>query len=62
MLPHGKDSAGGAVWEEGQQPPRAHLVRGGSPYHALLGRPTLAKFMAVPHCAYFKMKLPALAV
>jgi hypothetical protein len=29
-----------------------------SPYHALLGRPTLAKFMAVPHYAYLKMKLP----
>jgi hypothetical protein len=23
-----------------------------SPYHALLGRPALAKFMAVPHYAY----------
>jgi hypothetical protein len=29
-----------------------------SPYHALLGRPVLAKFMAVPHYAYLKMKLP----
>jgi hypothetical protein len=29
-----------------------------SPYHALLGRPALAKFMAVPHCPYLKMKLP----
>jgi hypothetical protein len=29
-----------------------------SPYHALLGRPTLAKFMVVPHYAYLKMKLP----
>ena len=29
-----------------------------SPYHALLGRPTLAKFMAVPHYAYLKMKMP----
>ena len=28
-----------------------------SPYHALLGRPTLAKFMAVPHYAYLKMKM-----
>jgi hypothetical protein len=28
------------------------------PYHALLGRPALAKFMAVPHYAYLKMKLP----
>ena len=28
-----------------------------SPYHALLGRPTLAKFMAIPHYAYLKMKM-----
>ncbi|XP_073355000.1 uncharacterized protein [Aegilops tauschii subsp. strangulata] len=29
-----------------------------SAYHALLGRPALAKFMAVPHYAYLKQKLP----
>jgi hypothetical protein len=29
-----------------------------SPYHALLGRSALAKFMAVPHYAYLKLKLP----
>jgi hypothetical protein len=29
-----------------------------SPYHVLLGRLDLAKFMAVPHYAYLKMKLP----
>jgi hypothetical protein len=29
-----------------------------SPYHALLGRPALAKFMVVPHYTYLKMKLP----
>jgi hypothetical protein len=29
-----------------------------SPYHMLLGRPALAKFMAVLHYAYLKMKLP----
>jgi hypothetical protein len=29
-----------------------------SPYHALLGRLALAMFMAVPHYAYLKMKLP----
>ena len=28
-----------------------------STYHALLGRPALAKFMAVPHYAYLKMKM-----
>src|SRR5438105_9896055 len=27
-------------------------------YHAILGRPTLAKFMAVPHYTYMLMKLP----
>ena len=30
-----------------------------SPCHALLGRPALAKFMAVPHYAYLKMKMPS---
>ena len=30
-----------------------------SPYHALLGRPALSKFMAVPHYAYLKMKIPS---
>ena len=29
-----------------------------SPYHALLGRPALAKFMASTHTAYLKMKIP----
>ena len=29
-----------------------------SPYHALLGRPALAKFMVVRHYAYLKMKMP----
>jgi hypothetical protein len=29
-----------------------------SPYHVLLGRPALAKFMALLHYAYLKMKLP----
>ena len=27
-------------------------------YHAILERPALAKFMAVPHCTYMLMKLP----
>ena len=30
-----------------------------SPYHALLGQPALAKFMAVPHYAYLKMMMPS---
>ena len=29
-----------------------------SPYHALLGRPALAKFMASTHLPYLKMKMP----
>ena len=29
-----------------------------SSYHALLGRPALAKFMAIPHYAYLKTKVP----
>jgi hypothetical protein len=29
-----------------------------SPYHALLGRPALAKFMASTHVVYLKMKIP----
>jgi hypothetical protein len=33
------------------------VVEISSPYHALLGHPALAKFMAVPHYAYLKMKL-----
>ena len=27
-------------------------------YHALLGRPAYAKFMAVPNCTYLKLKMP----
>jgi hypothetical protein len=27
-------------------------------YHAILGRPCYAKFMAVPNYTYFKMKMP----
>jgi hypothetical protein len=29
-----------------------------SPYHALLGRPALAKFIVSTHVAYLKMKMP----
>jgi hypothetical protein len=29
-----------------------------SQYHAILGRPTYARFMAVPHYAYLKLKVP----
>src|ERR1044072_3131138 len=29
-----------------------------SQYHSILGRPTFAQFMAVPHYAYLKLKIP----
>jgi hypothetical protein len=29
-----------------------------SQYHVILGRPTFAKFMAVPHYAYLTLKIP----
>ena len=29
-----------------------------SQYHAILGRPAFAQFMAVPHYAYLKLKMP----
>jgi hypothetical protein len=29
-----------------------------SQYHAILGRPAFAKFMAVPHCTYLALKIP----
>jgi hypothetical protein len=28
-------------------------------YHAILGRPAVAKFMAVPHCTYLVLKMPS---
>src|SRR3954468_18449947 len=30
-----------------------------SQYHTILGRPAFARFMAVPHYAYLKLKMPA---
>ena len=30
-------------------------------YHAILGRPALAKFMAIPHYAYLVLKMPVTA-
>src|SRR4051812_779339 len=32
-----------------------------SQYHVILGRPTFAQFMAVPHYAYLKLKMPGSA-
>ena len=40
-----------------QEPVWFEVVDLESPYQALLGRPALAKFMAVPHYAYLKMKM-----
>src|SRR3954471_1592115 len=34
------------------------VVNWKSQYHAILGRPAFARFMAVPHYAYLKMKMP----
>ncbi|KAK1662933.1 hypothetical protein QYE76_051092 [Lolium multiflorum] len=34
------------------------VVNWESQYHAILGRPAYAKFMAVPHYAYLKLKMP----
>jgi hypothetical protein len=38
--------------------PKFEVVDLDSSYHALLGRPTLAKFMASTHVVYLKMKIP----
>ena len=34
------------------------VVDWASQYHAILGRPTFARFMAVPHYAYLMLKMP----
>jgi hypothetical protein len=34
------------------------IVNWESQYHAILGRPAYAKFMAIPHYAYLKLKMP----
>ena len=34
------------------------VVNWKSQYHAILGRPAFARFMAVPHYAYLKLKMP----
>jgi hypothetical protein len=41
-----------------REPISFEVVDISSPYYALLGHPALAKFMAVQHYAYLKMKLP----
>jgi hypothetical protein len=34
------------------------VMDGPSQYHAILGRPAFARFMAVPHYAYLVLKIP----
>jgi hypothetical protein len=34
------------------------VVNWPSQYHAILGRPAFARFMAVPHYAYLKLRIP----
>ena len=36
-----------------------HVADFNTAYHAILGRPALAKFMAVPHYAYLVLKMPS---
>ena len=38
-----------------------YVVDFNTAYHAILGRPALAKFMVIPHYAYLVMKMPSLA-
>ena len=36
-----------------------YVVDFNTAYHSILGRPALAKFMAVPHNAYLVLKMPS---
>ena len=36
-----------------------YVVDFNTAYHAILGRPALAKFMAVPHYAFLVLKMPS---
>jgi hypothetical protein len=61
MLPMGRIQLEVLFGEKGnsrREPIWFEVVDISSPYHALLGRPALAKSMVVPHYAYLKMKLP----
>jgi hypothetical protein len=55
--PYGQGVLFGEKGNSRREPIWFEVVDISSPYHALLGRPALAKFMAVPHYAYLKMKL-----
>jgi hypothetical protein len=48
----------GKKYNHHREPIWFEVVDLNSPYHTLLGQPAMAKFMAVPHYAYLKMKLP----
>lgn len=61
MLSHGKitlDVVFGTKDNFRREPIEFEVVDLQSPYHALLGRLALAKFMAAPFVSYLKMKLP----
>jgi hypothetical protein len=61
MLPMGRIQLEVLFGEKGnvrREPIWFEVVNLSSPYHALLGRPALTKFMVVAHYAYLKMKLP----
>ena len=36
-----------------------HVTNFNIAYHAILGRPALAKFMVIPHYAYLVLKMPS---
>jgi hypothetical protein len=41
-----------------REKPEFEVMDWPSQYHAILGRPAFAKFMAVPHYAYLTLKIP----
>ena len=58
---YGLNHTGGRLRIPGQLPKRElifDIVPFRSGYHALLGRTTFARFNAVPHYAYLKLKMP----
>ena len=60
MLPHRQDPAQRPLGQQShirREPVWVEMVDLNSPYHALLGRPVLVKFMVVPHYAYLKLKM-----
>jgi hypothetical protein len=52
--PTGLSGPASYLWgDKGKLPHRVHS------YHAILGRPAIAKFMAVPHYTYLVLKMPS---